>query len=589
MKELSRLLAEFLGTWIITFTLVSAVLSGSDLAPLSIAASLMVSTYALGGVSGANFNPAVTLALLVCNKAGHGYMQAPEAIQFMVVQFAAGAAAASSASAMYESTAMGKSSSVHYWGHKTIDGGFFKKDKVQPKPQETIALYHVKGHGAMEKGDFNFMLKQGSYKMSTTDKSTGVVSDVAGDYGWANVFTAECIYTALLVFVLLNVGTCRDEGNSKNNYFGLAIGFVFSAAMAAAQHISGAFLNPAVSFGVTLSSMIYSDIGVGSAFKNFGIFAGAEFFGSLLAFGLFFGCRHHIFKEKQPEFMLQGIKQEISLPSKLLSEFSGTFYLVLTVVLVCSASIPSIHGIVGIAASLMVMIYSLAAVSGGNFNPAVSVGLLLIGELEARDCAAYVVAQLLGGAAASGVGFLLEGNAWHLGLVGTMEESSSMLFVAAGSWGGILAAELFYTFLLVFTVLNVAVADGGNQYYGLAIAFVVLAGGVAVGGISGGCFNPAVAIGIDFGPLFGGIAKTSDYKYGYGFAYLVIEMLGALLAALCYRITREMEEEDYEMGSMAGSQNGSPVGTPRGYLSSLQLPQVAGQTLTTQGRSFQRG
>merc|ERR1712190_710280 len=68
---------------------------------------------------------------------------------------------------------------------------------------------------------------------------------------------------------------------------------------------------------------------------------------------------------------------------------------------------------------------------------------------------------------------------------------------AGGDLMAIIFAELLFTAMLVFTVLNVAVADGGNQYYGLAIGFVIVVGAASVGSVSGGCFNPAVAVSLD--------------------------------------------------------------------------------------------
>ncbi len=61
-----------------------------------------------------------------------------------------------------------------------------------------------------------------------------------------------------------------------------------------------------------------------------------------------------------------------------------------------------------------------------------------------------------------------------------------------------LVAEFLYTFALVYVVLNSATAKAtsGNSFYGLAIGFTVLTGAFAVGDISGGAFNPAVAVGI---------------------------------------------------------------------------------------------
>jgi len=89
--------------------------------------------------------------------------------------------------------------------------------------------------------------------------------------------------------------------------------------------------------------------------------------------------------------------------------------------------------------------------------------------------------------------------------------------------------------MLCFVVLNVAVAkkysEGeGNQFYGLAIVFVIVAGAYGAGVVSGGCFNPAVAIGID----------TSSLGLGFGWclAYTLFEFLGAFLAAVAFKLVR---------------------------------------------------
>merc|ERR1719359_2634762 len=89
-------------------------------------------------------------------------------------------------------------------------------------------------------------------------------------------------------------------------------------------------------------------------------------------------------------------------------------------------------------------------------------------------------------------------------------------------------AEVLYTFMLCFVVLNVAAStkngcDTGNQFYGLAIGFVIVAGAYGAGNISGGAFNPAVALGLDI--------SSAGLGLGWGFAYAGFELAGALLAA----------------------------------------------------------
>ncbi len=103
------------------------------------------------------------------------------------------------------------------------------------------------------------------------------------------------------------------------------------------------------------------------------------------------------------------------------------------------------------------------------------------------------------------------------------------------SWVDAALAETLYTFMLCFVVLNVAVAQtsSGNQYFGLAIGYVIVAGGYAAGKISGGCFNPAVALGID--------ASSAHLGFGWSVAYIGFELIGAALAALAYKVVHPEE------------------------------------------------
>merc|ERR1719191_970349 len=101
-------------------------------------------------------------------------------------------------------------------------------------------------------------------------------------------------------------------------------------------------------------------------------------------------------------------------------------------------------------------------------------------------------------------------------------------------------AEVFYTAMLCFVVLNVAAStangcDTGNQFYGLAIGFVIVAGAYGAGNISGGAFNPAVAFGLE--------TSSMQHFKGWSFAYLGYEFLGAVLASVCHRLVRPKEYE----------------------------------------------
>merc|ERR1712100_120830 len=115
-----------------------------------------------------------------------------------------------------------------------------------------------------------------------------------------------------------------------------------------------------------------------------------------------------------------------------------------------------------------------------------------------------------------------------------------------GTWGQIILAEWFYTFLLVLVVLNAAVANGPNNYFGLAIGMCVTAGGVAVGGISGGCFNPAVSFALGIGGLW---AKGAGGGNGWFFVYWIAQFIGAVTAAgitAAVQGSSEVEPDDVE-------------------------------------------
>jgi len=167
---------------------------------------------------------------------------------------------------------------------------------------------------------------------------------------------------------------------------------------------------------------------------------------------------------------------------KYLVEFIGTFFLVLTIGCTVISREPGMIPPLAIGAMLMVMIFAGGHVSGGHFNPAVTLAVFLRGRCAKKDVLPYMAAQV-GAAivAAIVVGFIA-------GAGSPMEITN----VPAA-----LLAEFLFTFALGYVVVNVATAKGtsGNSFYGLAIGMTVMAGAFAVGRISGGAFNPAVAIG----------------------------------------------------------------------------------------------
>ena len=170
--------------------------------------------------------------------------------------------------------------------------------------------------------------------------------------------------------------------------------------------------------------------------------------------------------------------------AKYLTEFIGTFFLVSTIGYTVIAPGADHMAPLAIGAALMVMIYAGGHVSGGHYNPAVTLAVYLRGRCSAADIIPYWIAQIAGAAVAAMIVLFMKGNP----AVTPMQLDVTRALVA----------EFLYTFALCYVVLNIATAKGtsGNSAYGLAIGFTVLTGAYAVGGISGGAFNPAVAVGV---------------------------------------------------------------------------------------------
>ena len=201
---------------------------------------------------------------------------------------------------------------------------------------------------------------------------------------------------------------------------------------------------------------------------------------------------------------------------KALVELIGTFFLVLVIGLTVIAPGAGAMAPLAIGAILMAMVYAGGPVSGGHYNPAVTLAVWLRGRCDTKDVPSYVGAQVLGAVLAA----LLVGVC-----TGGRDVSARAPQVLPA-----LLVELFFTFALAFVVLNVATSkkSAGNSYFGLAIGGTVLAAAYAGGGISGGAFNPAVAIGL----TLMGLSSASHL-----WIFLVANLAGGTLAALAFRLT----------------------------------------------------
>jgi len=443
------LVAEFIGTYTLVLTVGCNVLAERSVwGGVSIACSLMVMIYALGGVSGANFNPAVSLALgitknLTWDRVG----------MYMGVQLLGGLLAG--------------------FTYLAVFGTSFN---LAPTP----------GHTFMQAA------------------------------------LAEIIYTFMLCFVVLNVACSKRDGNGKNQYYGLAIGFVIVAGAYSGGGISMGCFNPAVAFGIDISS---AHKGLGHCLT----YTVCEFVGAALAAVLFWVVRPD---EPNAPFkigMMDG--DNYPLASKLVSEFLGTFMLVLTVGLnVLNGSTAAVFSI---ASSLMCMIFALGSVSGAHFNPAVTAAIMASGrnKCSPKEGGMYMAVQILAGICASFMYALMKGG------------QTFQLKPATSTWPQAMFGEFMYTFVLAFVVLSVATVKKENllsEFFGLAIGMCVTTGGLAIGSLSGGSLNPAVSFGI----------STSHIIGGGGFypclIYSLVELVAGVTAAGVFMITARDEYPEME-------------------------------------------
>ena len=209
--------------------------------------------------------------------------------------------------------------------------------------------------------------------------------------------------------------------------------------------------------------------------------------------------------------------------NKYIMELLGTFFLVFTIGCTVVGNGAGALAPLAIGSALMVMVFAGGHISGAHYNPAVTLGVWMRGKCETRDVAGYMISQVVGAMlAASAVKYLK---------AGTTVAPMTLATLPA------LLAEFLFTFALVFVVLNVATAKStaGNSFYGLAIGFTVMTGAFAVGNISGGVFNPAVAVGISMM----GLSTWANI-----WIYLVAEAAGGVAAAMCFRVVSPSDHSE---------------------------------------------
>jgi len=314
------------------------------------------------------------------------------------------------------------------------------------------------------------------------------------------VMICELVVSFALASVVLNTATTKKQVN--NSYFGLAIGFTVVSGAIAVGGVSGGCFNPAVAMLVVAGS---GDIAA-SVISYFIPTLAAGFLA-----GIMFRCyaRNEYAESEEAE---DGLADRIGV---FFIEFFGTFYLCFIVTM--SVNFGGALTPIAIGSALMCMIFMGGPISGGHFNPAVTLGVFIRLKwsdqpLNLLKAFGYVLCQVCGSVVAGVVGTFVAPTTITIGFPKPS---------ATASIPAVLVAELIVTFALVSAVLNTATTkeNEGKSFFGLAIGFTVTSGAVAVGAISGGAFNPAIGTGL---PL---IANDFAHIWQYWVTGIVAGML----------------------------------------------------------------
>jgi len=347
-------------------------------------------------------------------------------------------------------------------------------------------------------------------QMEPIGPSMGVPMSTAG--------LAEMFYTSVLAYTVLSTTTVQREKSQQsqqNFFFALAIGSCVNVGGCAIGAVTGCILNPALQFAMTAMDLMYSKVHLEESALTIVAFVFWQMLGGVFASAIFRVTHWREYSSKQP--LLDA--------AKYFCEMVGTFTVVTTAGCVNVVGDP-VYGPTGIGLCVLVMMYNMTPVSQGHLNPAVSLTFGLCAKMPTRVVFGYWIAQM---GAGLGAGICVCGLFW----CPTLPTWPPHPF----DWQHALVAEVAYTFLICFVVINCVAsiknnsAIDGNQFYGLAAGYAVIAGSFAARSVSGAPTNPAVTFGLG---SQGGFSISSSWTV----AWLSFQAVGGCLAAIMFRMLR---------------------------------------------------
>lgn len=186
---------------------------------------------------------------------------------------------------------------------------------------------------------------------------------------------------------------------------------------------------------------------------------------------------------------------------------------------------------------LCVLIWTFGHISGGHFNPAITLSAMLIRGMGIEEAVTYWLAQVIGGILGAGYGILVNGTTRHLPAPQVHLNMPEYVFMA-------FAAEAVFSCFLVTVALHTSYSQQKSyRFYGFAVGMCLLASQYAVGGVSGGAFNPAVATALQITKFIAAGYVTPLMNL---WLYWAAPAAGAFAAALLFKVTHPVPADDGE-------------------------------------------
>jgi len=235
-------------------------------------------------------------------------------------------------------------------------------------------------------------------------------------------------------------------------------------------------------------------------------------------------------------------EKEADVFPKLSSEFLGTFWLVLGGCgsAVLAAGFPALGiGFAGVSLAFGLTVlsgaYALGPVSGGHFNPAVTVGLWAGGRFPARDVPAYVIAQVIGAIAGAAVLYLIASGKPAFELGGFASNGFGEHSPGGYSLTSAIVTEVVMTFMFLIVILGATHRRAPVGFAGLAIGLALTLIHLISIPVTNTSVNPARSTGPAL--FVGGWAVAQLW------VFWIAPIVGAVAAGLVYRSVLQVEPE----------------------------------------------